>query len=345
VKLAVRRTLRRILKAVIEPVDPLISHPDLVSGIGGASINPTARLYVFPESVVSTSSNHISLGNGVYIGRHAELNADRGSIEIDHDSSIQDFCVLYGDVRVGAHCLFAMHVFVASTSHRFRDRPEWLIRDQDDYFGIRPNEASEPPSRRVHIEDDCWFGWCATVLPGVYIGRGAIIGANCVVTSDVGPYEIHGGAPNRKLSTRLRFDPPASISAVDDSAIPYFYRGFVVTQEGLRRSREFGIVEARKKACLILRGAGGARIRMTGRRFNAASNLRLGIRVNGADYSEHELQPGPFEIKIDERDHQNECKSAIPAPLSGYTCVELETISPSGDRPGYGIATASLLLD
>ena len=342
-KFAARRTLHRVLAAAIEPTAPLISDPDRVFGLHHASIDPSARLDVLSEPA-QTSSGHISLGRGVYVGRHAELTAARGSIDIDDDSSIQDFGVIYGDVRIGAHCLFAMHAFVTSTSHRFRDRPEWLIRDQDAYFGRHPDEAVDPPSRRVQIEDDCWFGWCAAVLPGVYIGRGAIIGANCVVTSDVGPYEIHGGAPNRKVSERLRFDPPESISAADDAAIPYFYRGFVVTRDGLRHSRDMGIVESRRKSCLILRGANNAGIRLTGRRFNSSDNLRLQVRINGFQCGEHQLEPGPFEIAIaiatDGRHDQ--CRSGVPAPLSAYTCVELETVSPSDDRPGYGIGTASL---
>nr|WP_223242330.1 CatB-related O-acetyltransferase [Streptomyces sp. CBMA123] len=54
------------------------------------------------------------------------------------------------------------------------------------------------------VGNDVWFGFGATVLPGVRIGDGAIIAAGAVVTADVEPYTIVGGNPARPI--RRRFD-------------------------------------------------------------------------------------------------------------------------------------------
>ncbi|POF34483.1 CatB-related O-acetyltransferase [Roseibium marinum] len=54
------------------------------------------------------------------------------------------------------------------------------------------------------VEHDVWFGTGATVMPGVTICSGAIIGAHTVVASDVPPYAIVVGNPGRVM--RLRFD-------------------------------------------------------------------------------------------------------------------------------------------
>lgn len=54
------------------------------------------------------------------------------------------------------------------------------------------------------VGNDIWFGQNVTVLPGVHIGDGAIIGANSVVTKDVPPYAIVGGNPAKLI--RKRFD-------------------------------------------------------------------------------------------------------------------------------------------
>jgi acetyltransferase-like isoleucine patch superfamily enzyme len=51
----------------------------------------------------------------------------------------------------------------------------------------------------ITLEDDCWLATGVTVLAGVRIGRGAIIGAGSVVTKDVPPYTLAGGAPARVL--------------------------------------------------------------------------------------------------------------------------------------------------
>lgn len=55
------------------------------------------------------------------------------------------------------------------------------------------------------VGNDVWMGQNVTVLPGVRIGDGAIIGANSVVASDIPPYTIAAGNPCRVI--RPRFDP------------------------------------------------------------------------------------------------------------------------------------------
>ena len=54
------------------------------------------------------------------------------------------------------------------------------------------------------IGNDVWIGQNATIMPGVHIGDGAIIGANATVASDVEPYSIVAGNPARLI--RKRFD-------------------------------------------------------------------------------------------------------------------------------------------
>lgn len=54
------------------------------------------------------------------------------------------------------------------------------------------------------IGNDVWFGNSVTIMPGVKIGHGAIIGTNSLVTKDVEPYSIIGGNPAKLI--RNRFD-------------------------------------------------------------------------------------------------------------------------------------------
>ncbi len=54
------------------------------------------------------------------------------------------------------------------------------------------------------IGNDVWIGQNTTILPGVHIGDGAIIGMNSVVGSDVSPYTIVAGNPAKEI--RKRFD-------------------------------------------------------------------------------------------------------------------------------------------
>lgn len=54
----------------------------------------------------------------------------------------------------------------------------------------------------VIIEDFVWVASRVTILPGVTIGRGAVIASNSVVTKDVPPMEIYAGVPAKKIGIR-----------------------------------------------------------------------------------------------------------------------------------------------
>ena len=59
--------------------------------------------------------------------------------------------------------------------------------------------ARVPVAKPVRIGDRCWLGARVTVLPGVTIGEGTIIGAGAVVTRDCKPGAVYVGVPARQL--------------------------------------------------------------------------------------------------------------------------------------------------
>ena len=60
---------------------------------------------------------------------------------------------------------------------------------------VRPSSRPITSKGGIIIEENVWIGEKATILGGVYIGKGAIIGANAVVTKDVPPYSVVVGNP------------------------------------------------------------------------------------------------------------------------------------------------------
>lgn len=128
-------------------------------------------VYLMRDCYISSPSG-ISLGNYVCINRHANLGG-QGQLTIGNY------------VNIGPNCS------LITANHRF-DSPDKPMAWQ----GI-----TQGP---VTIGDDVWLGVNVTVLPNVQIGRGAIVGANAVVTKDVPSYAIVAGVPAKIL--RFRFD-------------------------------------------------------------------------------------------------------------------------------------------
>ena len=78
------------------------------------------------------------------------------------------------------------------------------------FFTLEGWNASAPQKSDMSLKgdtvigNDVWIGQNATIMPGVHIGDGAIIGANSLVSKDVEPYTLVAGNPIRVI--RKRFD-------------------------------------------------------------------------------------------------------------------------------------------
>ncbi|PSK88963.1 virginiamycin A acetyltransferase [Murinocardiopsis flavida] len=72
--------------------------------------------------------------------------------------------------------------------------------------------AHDPSRGDTVVGNDVWFGRDATVLPGVGIGDGAIIGAGAVVTRDVDPYTVVAGNPAREVRRRYSAEDAARLA-------------------------------------------------------------------------------------------------------------------------------------
>ena len=95
-----------------------------------------------------------------------------------------------GTCTIGTHVMMGADVTVITHNHSF-ERTDIPMMDQ----GFEED-------RPVVIGNDVWIGDKVTILPGVNIGDGSIIGAGAVVTHDVPPYAIVGGVPAKIIRMR-----------------------------------------------------------------------------------------------------------------------------------------------
>jgi maltose O-acetyltransferase len=115
-------------------------------------------------------------------------------------------------LRIGDGCRLNYGVSIAATQRvelgaHVRVGPYVNIVDSD--FHDLHRRGQRPPSRPVVIEDHVWIGAKASVLRGVRIGRGAVVGTAAVVTRDVPPFAIVAGVPARVVGRvdEARFEP------------------------------------------------------------------------------------------------------------------------------------------
>lgn len=101
-----------------------------------------------------------------------------------------------GQITVGDRCQFGPYAMIIDSQfHDIYDR------------------SRRPEPRPVTIEDDVWVGAKASIMPGVTIGRGAVVGTGAVVTRDVAPFTVVAGVPAREVQ---KLDPTRFVTRLGD---------------------------------------------------------------------------------------------------------------------------------
>ncbi len=137
----------------------------------------------------------IVIGDGVVIGRNTMLSMKEGTINIGPNVNISINCALQTSTRieVGASTIIAPYTnIVAGGNHRFDDPKRPIITQGMVCKG------------GIVIEDDVWLGARVTVLDGVRIGRGSVIGACSMVNEDIPPMSVAYGVPAKVARSRDR---------------------------------------------------------------------------------------------------------------------------------------------
>ena len=122
------------------------------------------------RSIVAPIDIYVARGATLIIGRDVRMNSG-------------DTISALSRVEIGDRVEIGPHVTVHDNSyHDLYDR------------------NAVPESRPVVIEDDVWLTSRCTVLPGVRIGRGAVVSANSLVTRNVEPFTVVCGVPAQPVA-------------------------------------------------------------------------------------------------------------------------------------------------
>lgn len=156
--------------SVVEPLCAL-NYPDVVEVGERVHIREHAWINCIPRPDGRTV---LRIGDGCYLGRFIHINA-------------------FSDVTLEADVMIADRVYIADTDHHYKD-PETPIIHQGD-------QVKGP----VLLKRGSWIGTGAVILPGVTVGKNAVVGPNTVLHKDVPDFGMAFGNPAK---VTLRADAP-----------------------------------------------------------------------------------------------------------------------------------------
>lgn len=168
---------------------------------GAKGISIGRNVNILPNAILSCTfwnttkgvAGSIEIGEFTSIEPYAFLWSCGGNIKIGRSCSVNSFCMIYGHggLEIGNFVRIATHTVIIPSNHVF-SRTDIPIYKQGNL------------DKGIKIEDDVWIGSNATILDGVIIKEGCVIGAGSVVTRSTDPYGVYAGVPARRIKNRSK---------------------------------------------------------------------------------------------------------------------------------------------
>lgn len=155
----------------------------------GANIFIDDRVLIYQEA----GGGSVELGDRVRLQEdtHVQTGAG-GTVKIGADTHLHRGCQLSAykaPIRIGSRVEIAARCAFYSYDHGIE-------------AGLPIADQPLTSKGEISIEDGAWLGYGVIVLSGVRIGKGAVIGAGSVVTTDVPDQAVAAGVPARVLKMR-----------------------------------------------------------------------------------------------------------------------------------------------
>jgi acetyltransferase-like isoleucine patch superfamily enzyme len=160
----------------------------------GACLHPASRvenIQARREAIVIGAHSHI-LGQLIVLGHG-------GNIKIGESCFFGEQSRIWSadSITVGDRVLISHNVNIHDYNSHSLSAHRRHLHFNEIFSNGHPNKLEDVPSAPIVIEDDVWIGLNSTILKGVTIGRGAVVGAATVVTKDVPAFAIVAGNPAR----------------------------------------------------------------------------------------------------------------------------------------------------
>lgn len=163
----------------------------------------SAKLILLPFDI--RGQKYIKWGNNFTAGFGCRLEAYPANkqivLKLGNNVQLQDYVHITAtsSVIIGNDVLMASKIYISDTLHG-----SYAADSNDSHPAVPPAERPLS-SKHVIIGDRVWLGEFVSVLPGVTIGEGTIVGANSVVSKSLPANVIAVGAPARPIK-RFNFE-------------------------------------------------------------------------------------------------------------------------------------------
>ena len=156
---------------------------------------PKAGVYYITNIKATITRPNIIVGDfSYYTGKDFESRVTHHYEFLGDKLIIGKFC------QIGNNVEFIMN----GANHQMNAISTFPFYVMDGWNAKSPKEDELPYKGDTVLGNDVWIGQNVTILPGVHIGDGAIIGANSVVSKDIPAYSISAGNPC--IVKKMRFD-------------------------------------------------------------------------------------------------------------------------------------------
>ena len=149
-----------------------------------------------PEALI------IDEGSGCY-DRSSLIVSDLGRIEIGRFTILNGTTLICNNrIIIGNHCMLAWgsvltDSWLDAANRSIEARRILLQKSAHDSLRSYPFFCGEDLS--IILEDNCWVGFDAVILPGARLGRGCVVGCKTIVDFEVPAYAVVAGSPARIL--------------------------------------------------------------------------------------------------------------------------------------------------
>lgn len=172
----------------------------------------------FSEQPVGFSLGYASgnYGHGIF------TTGKRGEIRIGKFVVLQCTRIICNlSITIKDHCMFSWGSVITDSWVTANTTSPAVRRCMlENASGLKNRHLEFTDPQAVIIEENVWVGFEAIILPGVTIGRGAIIGSKTIVSEDVPPYAVVVGNPGRII----KFLEPTDTLEHKQKAIKYFIK-------------------------------------------------------------------------------------------------------------------------